>query len=548
MNRGRAETFLRLMAEAELRHETTHPRDSALLPPDVPGSGRDVAVLLRQSAVAAMLRALPARQREAITLQYDAGLSEAETAATMRISRGAVKAHTARGISMLRAARETRYARVSRVAQVLTGVGALDEEVADQILDDVQLALAARQAGSGGQRMGWLARSASARRRPAWMPAALTHSPGWAGPQAAPGRVVPLGQRLAVRGADVTVELYLLSYARTACGPQFSVFARIRGQSGRWEPARPHFFVPFTSTDDRGTTYQAGIRDISSGPMGWTLMLRPDPPHEPQWLDLTTTPGGPAVRIDLGAPGPGTRPPGAANVTVRNAALSPGEHLLHTIAARLLAAVAPVLQDRLPLTPLTPGSLTCLADGVGDAIAALQACGALSPLSPVPGQLAALCAGLNVEGHGITAAPAPDLPEPWLSLLTHHRRRKTRTTPARDGCAAAAVVLPDLDGITLAILGLHNYQNSTILHMHASGPKSDAVYGADELYAWPVLLVCGSGRRWHVTRIIGRSGMDDGVALRVEVVPPLSRATTWIEVLAAGQSAEVRATLPLHWE
>lgn len=42
--------------------------------------------------------------------------------------------------------------------------------------------------------------------------------------------------------------------------------------------------------------------------------------------------------------------------------------------------------------------------------------------------------------------------------------------------------------------------------------------------------------------------MDDGVALRVEVVPPLSRATAWIEVLAAGQSAEVRATLPLYWE
>ena len=107
MNRGRAETFLRLLAEAELRHETTHPRDSALLPPDVPGSGREVVALLRQPAVAAMLRALPDRQREAITLQYHADLSEAETAATMRISRGAVKAHTARGISMLRAALET---------------------------------------------------------------------------------------------------------------------------------------------------------------------------------------------------------------------------------------------------------------------------------------------------------------------------------------------------------------------------------------------------------------------------------------------------------
>ena len=28
-------------------------------------------------------------------------------------------------------------------------------------------------------------------------------------------------------------------------------------------------------------------------------MLRPDPPHDPRWLDLIATPGGPAVRIDL---------------------------------------------------------------------------------------------------------------------------------------------------------------------------------------------------------------------------------------------------------
>jgi hypothetical protein len=43
------------------------------------------------------------------------------------------------------------------------------------------------------------------------------------------------------------------------------------------------------------------------------------------------------------------------------------------------------------------------------AIAALQACGALSPLSPVPGQVAALCASLDVTGHGITARPARQL-------------------------------------------------------------------------------------------------------------------------------------------
>ena len=375
-----------------------------------------------------MLRALDDRQREAITLQYQAGLSEAETAATMRISRGAVKAHTRNGISTLRAALETGY-RARRVAQVLTAVGALDEQVAVQILEDFRLILAVRRAGSARQRMQRLLGLAAARGGPTAWAAGQAYPPGSAGPRASPGRVVRLGQMIAFHGADVAGELYVLSYARVASGPQLSVFARTRDQSGRWQPSGPRLFDPFTATDDGGTSYQVGIRDIGSGPMGSTLMLRPDPPHDPRWLDLIPIPGGPAVRIDLDRPAPATGPPGAADMTVRKTALSPAEYLLHTIAARLLAAASSVPLDTPPVSGLTPGALTRLADGLGDIIAALQACGALSPLSPVPGQLAALCAGLNVDGHGITAPPADDLPEPWLSMLACYRRRKTRARP-----------------------------------------------------------------------------------------------------------------------
>jgi hypothetical protein len=110
------------------------------------------------------------------------------------------------------------------------------------------------------------------------------------------------------------------------------------------------------------------------------------------------------------------------------------------------------------------------------------ACGALSPLSPVPGQLSALCARLNVAGHGITEPPARDLAEPWLSVLAHCQRRKTRPAAARDGGAAAAAVLPELDGITLAILGLHTCQGGTVVHAHASGPMCHVTRQPDELY------------------------------------------------------------------
>jgi hypothetical protein len=341
-----------------------------------------------------------------------------------------------------------------------------------------------------------------------------------------------------------------LSYARVASGPQFSVFARERQPSGRWEPSGPQLFDPFTATDDRGTSYQVTIRDIGSPVLGWTFMLLPDPPHDPRWLDLaTTTGGGPGARIVLPAAAGQTRPPAATDVTIGQTAASPGEHLLSTIAARLLAAVPPLPHDPwLYGTAPRPRPLPGIADGLGDVITALQECGALPPHSPAPGQLAALCARLNVTGHGITTPPARDLPEPWLSVLTQYQHRETGTAPVRDGCAVAAVVLPELDGIQLTILGLHNCQDSTIVHMHASGPMCDVIYGPDELYAWAMIWIRDSDGRWHATRTSGRSGMNGEIALRVEIVPPLSYATTSIEVQAIGQSAQASARLPLRWQ
>ncbi len=131
-------------------------------------------------------------------------------------------------------------------------------------------------------------------------------------------------------------------------------------------------------------------------------------------------------------------------MTVCGASTCPGEHLLHHIAVRLLL-LALAFGHEIRLHPAVPRSepFICAADGLGEAIAALQACEALSALSPDPGQLATLCASLDVTGHGITARPARQLPEPWLIMLTHYRRRTPDQALGRDGCAAAAVTFPD---------------------------------------------------------------------------------------------------------
>jgi RNA polymerase sigma-70 factor (sigma-E family) len=86
-----------------LRHRAVVDKHLPDPPPGMPSAEYGALVRLEQSAVVAALRKLPGRQREAIALRYYAGLSEAEVAAAMGISRGAVKSHTARAMAALRA-------------------------------------------------------------------------------------------------------------------------------------------------------------------------------------------------------------------------------------------------------------------------------------------------------------------------------------------------------------------------------------------------------------------------------------------------------------
>ena len=56
----------------------------------------------QRAVVLEALRALPRRQREAVVLRYYGDLSEAQTAAAMGCSTGAVKSHTSRAMAALR--------------------------------------------------------------------------------------------------------------------------------------------------------------------------------------------------------------------------------------------------------------------------------------------------------------------------------------------------------------------------------------------------------------------------------------------------------------
>src|SRR5580700_5552310 len=477
MNRERAETYLRLLAEAELR-------DPALASPPAPGSA-------------------------------DAPFITAPITLT-------------------------------RAAWALTAVGALDLQTAEAILADVELAVATRRlpevavrspAGphlgprlgprrfAGGRplaRMSHLMPSV-----PASVPApapADTVPPegppdGPAQPDG-PGRYVPVGQMILFHDELISGELDLMSYAHTAAGARFTAAWRTRDPLG----SRHHDLPPvdaITVTDDRGQRYDLVFATKGRPESTCDLTLRPDPPADIGWLEITA-PGEQAVRVDLGRRAERPEP------QISEINLSIGEHLLNRIAERLLV-LAPGQQvnwhSRLAYTPRA-SLVANLAGGLGATIAALEAAEVLSPRSPVPARLAALCASLGIDGHGITAAPAPDLPEPWLSMLTHYHRRKPETATAGDGFAALAAALPELEGIRLVLLGLHNFDGSTWMDTLALGQLPSAQQGAPGLdIAFPLSVWVRDGAgRWHAARPAGwyREGGEATLTLRLS--PPLTRS------------------------
>ena len=455
---------------------------------------------------------------------------------------------------------------LTRAAWALTAVGALDLQTAEAILADAELAVATRRlpevavrspAGprlgprrfAGGRplaRMSHLMPSV-----PAPAPAASptdTARPDGPAPPDGPDRYVPVGQMILFHDELISGELDLMSYAHTAAGARFTATWRTRDPLG----SRHHDLPPveaITVTDDRGQRYDLVFATKGRPESTCDLTLRPDPPPDIGWLEITA-PGEQAVRVDLGRRAERPEP------QISEINLSIGEHLLNRIAERLLA-LAPEYQvdwhSRLAATRPPghgrAGPVINLAAGLGATIAALEAAEVLSPRSPVPARLAALCASLRIGGHGITAAPAPDLPEPWFSMLTHYHRRKPETATAGDGFAAVAAALPELEGIRLVLLGLHNYDGGTWMDALALGQLAGVQQGALGLdMAFPLSMWVRDGAgRWHAARPAGWYHEGGEATLTLRLTPPLTRSCAWIEVLATGQSAEVRATVPLCW-
>lgn len=89
-----------------LRHRVVVDRNAPKGAPDMPSAEHGALTLIERSSVVAALRSLPDRQREVVVLRFYADLSEAQIAAAMGITRGAVKSHASRAMAALRSVLE----------------------------------------------------------------------------------------------------------------------------------------------------------------------------------------------------------------------------------------------------------------------------------------------------------------------------------------------------------------------------------------------------------------------------------------------------------
>jgi len=432
--------------------------------------------------------------------------------------------------------------RLDRVAHALISVGAVEASVAEAIGDEFGTALAVRSPdqsppASGQGPVARAARRIAVARSIRVSRAFLSSAPPGA-PAGPPGdrvlhRIAAAGLLLPLSVDGERGELHLLSYTHTGTDARLTVIGLSRGLV-----FHPGIFrmQPLAATDDRGNSYRlafSGEGDDS----GWVgeLALHPEPPRDIRWLDVES--GDATRRIDLD---PQAAPP---DVALTRDTHTPAERYLHGIAAQVLGSLSADPQDLGgQVIEFRPVSQRHVTQGTGDIVAALLAASALSPLSPVPGQLVTLCESLSIADHGIAATPAGDLPEPWVSMLTHFHRRRPRLAPAAAGCAGAALALPELDGVSLSVLGLHNDVDGTVLHVRATGVPTDG-HDAD----LPLIWLRDESGRWHTTRKnVSRTRQDGELSVRLDVVPPLGRGAA-IELLVAGRSAQARATLPLRW-
>jgi len=433
----------------------------------------------------------------------------------------------------LRPAADADISRVRRAAEVLTDAGVLTDQMAAEILIDVQLALRVRgkrRVADTGSRL---------RSLKGFYPGDPFGRPATAA-ERAPWRVLPLGPPPA--GSRL---MALIWTADRVIAP-----AVLHFPAAPIEPLDTEVgpLTTLTASDDRGTSYRIGFPDGSWAGSTWigTISLHPAPPPAVRRLEIVS-PNGPVLRADLTAAPAGLLAPVLAIEPVPE---SPGERVLTRRAEAMLAALARE-------NPAARGAR--LPPDTDELAAILEGAGLLSPLSAAPARLATLAQLLGLPAE----RPASEIPARWTQVVAYYGRRR-RPAPV-PGSAAIGVVLPALDGARFAVAGLHSGGPGTFLHVVADGlrplprrPQRSLSWASGALgSAWEAAPAVDAGFSWwvrddaggwhlgaieEVNPVGGREGL-----LRMALLPPLGHCTAALSLEVSGPAQQVTAHLPVRW-
>ena len=584
---ARAETYLRLLAEAELRRAMACPRSPVeRIPPaavlwaanavgTVTGAADAAARSVGPAAARAgqitapwaastrrflapparqVERALPGRVKRAGRAQ--ARLVAASLTPGARQAAAALAPPAARaGRALARAGWRARIAadglgerltrqgahdgeappglaRLNAVAQVLVAAGLLSEPAARSVTDGFTRALVARGL-TGAYALHWELDTDEAPAAPA-----------------GPVLAAPVGAHIDLAADGYRARMYLLALV---AGPGEAVVTTVswlterplRGSDAQAEPDWDSTLIDMVrnikgqAADNRGGTYRLRADDgggYEEGPWDARLELSPAPPAGLEWLDLTL-PGHDPIRVDLtGA----TAPEGGA----ARPAASPARR-----AERIIDSASERLLERYDPESESDASL----DGIADLVGALGAAGALTPGSPAVARLVTLARRLELpvpaELADADAAGPAELPEPWLAMLARGNDGDGDGGQRADHVfvATAVAVVPEVDGTRSVICGLVNAPGSETTTMMLAG------WG----WPWPGVTVhdlwqpfsCWArddAGRWYRGGDGGYA--EDGMThFEIELSPPVRTDVTSLEITLTGPDGQATVTVPVTW-
>ncbi len=535
--RERAETYLRLLAETELRRalrpaaiRLPGPGAASLalraacrvLPPAAGLAGRAARpldplvrrVLATRERVQG--RALPAPSPAARwAFGAVSGLAAAVSTSAGAVGRAGgqlhriVRSRQAAGRFHGTGHARTGLDRVGRLASDFAAAELIDPAAADSLTDGLESALAARsllQPRGPGRAM---------RRRIRQQ----RGSPGG-------GQVVaiPLGLPVTTPSEDGQIQVTLLALILAQDRAEVTLTGRLPAVPGGGARQRRHPPEPLSgsATDDRGAVYQAHFGG------GWdesridgALSFHPVPPAHVRWLDVKVGKSDP-VRVQLA----GSQPVTAAWVEEH---ASPVERLIDSRAERLLR------HHRL--------------HGAGDvavapeAIAALREVGAVGPDSPALRRLATQLRRLGCDCAVIGDVPSADLPESWASVLDN-----LGAYDGPVGVSPLAVVFPEVDGTRCVLTGLRSEPGSASLQLVGWGWSPHGWPGLPGETTWPSVWARDDAGRWHIAAGNG-GGFGGGHAdVTLRLTPPIHPRATSLEITLVGKSGRATATVPLAWQ